>query len=131
MISGYLGPSDAVDRAMCRFTTAYADQTENDHQALVEAVASGRLAAEPGIRLQVDPTDSAAADRMTEWTKPSLTVTGSGIVNGYRSALPIALVTRLSISDNQCQSDRIVALRSPCGTTPDAAAVASVPVMCR
>lgn len=49
MISGYLGSSDAVDRAMCRFAKAYADQTEKDHQALVEAVASGRLAAEPGI----------------------------------------------------------------------------------
>jgi uncharacterized protein (DUF2252 family) len=49
MIVGYLGSSDRVDVALCRFARAYADQTERDHQALVDAVAAGRLAAEHGI----------------------------------------------------------------------------------
>ncbi|MBA2446313.1 MAG: DUF2252 domain-containing protein [Nocardioidaceae bacterium] len=49
MISGYLGGSDKVDRAMCRFARAYADQTERDHQALVTAVARGVLPATPNV----------------------------------------------------------------------------------
>ena len=49
MIAGYLGKSDKVDAALCRFARAYADQTERDHQALVDAVDSGRLPAERGI----------------------------------------------------------------------------------
>ncbi|NJN00720.1 MAG: DUF2252 family protein, partial [Aquincola sp.] len=47
MIAGYVGRSDTLDRAMCRFACAYADQTEIDHQALVRAVARGVLPAEP------------------------------------------------------------------------------------
>ena len=47
-IAGYVGSSDAVDAAMCRFARAYADQTERDHAALVAAVARGRLPADPG-----------------------------------------------------------------------------------
>jgi uncharacterized protein (DUF2252 family) len=43
MIAGYIGRSDRLDTAMCRFARAYADQTERDHQALVAAVARGRL----------------------------------------------------------------------------------------
>jgi len=41
MIAGYAGKSDALDRAMCRFARAYADQTEADHATLVRAVAQG------------------------------------------------------------------------------------------
>ena len=48
MIAGYVGGSDKLDLAMCRFARAYADQTEQDHQALVDAVDNGRLAAERG-----------------------------------------------------------------------------------
>lgn len=44
-VSGYLGKGDAFDRAMGRFALAYADQTEQDHAALVEAVRSGRVEA--------------------------------------------------------------------------------------
>jgi uncharacterized protein (DUF2252 family) len=44
-ISGYLGKSDNFDQAIGRFAIAYADQTERDHAALVEAVNSGRLKA--------------------------------------------------------------------------------------
>ena len=47
MIAGYLGRHDKVDRAMCQFAQAYADQTEKDHQALVAAVARGLLPADP------------------------------------------------------------------------------------
>lgn len=49
MIVGYLGRSDKVDVALCRFAHAYADQTERDHETLVKAVAAGRVAAEYGI----------------------------------------------------------------------------------
>jgi uncharacterized protein (DUF2252 family) len=43
MIAGYLGSSDKLDRAMCRFARDYADQTERDYQALLAAVAQGVL----------------------------------------------------------------------------------------
>jgi uncharacterized protein (DUF2252 family) len=48
-ISGYLGSSDVFDKAIGKFAMAYADQTLSDHQALVEAIESGRVAAETGI----------------------------------------------------------------------------------
>jgi hypothetical protein len=48
MIAGYVGGKDNVDRALCRFARAYADQTERDHQSLVDAVARGVLESEPG-----------------------------------------------------------------------------------
>ena len=48
MIAGYLGTSDKVDVALCRFARAYADQTERDHQSLLDAVARGLLPSEPG-----------------------------------------------------------------------------------
>ncbi|MDQ6782773.1 MAG: DUF2252 domain-containing protein [Actinomycetota bacterium] len=46
MIAGYLGRSEKVDAAFCRFARSYADQTERDHQALVDAVGRGALPAE-------------------------------------------------------------------------------------
>jgi hypothetical protein len=49
MIAGYLGGGDNVDRAMCRFARAYADQTERDHAELLRAVQRGALPAETGI----------------------------------------------------------------------------------
>ena len=45
-IAGYLGPNDRFDEAVARFATAYADQTERDHAALVAAVRQGRVSAE-------------------------------------------------------------------------------------
>jgi uncharacterized protein (DUF2252 family) len=44
-ISGYLGSGDAFDQALRRCARAYADQTEQDHAALVKAVKSGRILA--------------------------------------------------------------------------------------
>jgi hypothetical protein len=44
-----LGKGDVADRAFARFTSAYADQTEADHQALQRAVKPGRLPAEHGV----------------------------------------------------------------------------------
>ena len=44
-IAGYLGNGDRFDRAVGTFALAYADQTERDHQALVEAVRAGRVRA--------------------------------------------------------------------------------------
>ena len=49
MIAGYVGASNKLDVALCRFARAYADQTERDHQALVDAVARGELPVEHGI----------------------------------------------------------------------------------
>ena len=46
MISGYVGGSDKLDRALTHFARAYADQTEADHAALVRAVANGVLPVE-------------------------------------------------------------------------------------
>ena len=48
-ISGYLGSGEVFDKAISKFAMAYADQTMRDHQALVEAIESGRVEAETGI----------------------------------------------------------------------------------
>jgi uncharacterized protein (DUF2252 family) len=48
-IAAYLGGTDVFDRAITQFASAYADQNERDHQALVDAVASGRITAEQGL----------------------------------------------------------------------------------
>ncbi len=57
MIAGYVGGSDKVDCAMCRFARAYADQTEADHGALIKAVAQGILP------IEVPPERQTAAPR--------------------------------------------------------------------
>jgi uncharacterized protein (DUF2252 family) len=48
-ISGYVGSGKVLAKAVTEFAVAYADQTERDHQALVEAIESGRVIAERGI----------------------------------------------------------------------------------
>jgi uncharacterized protein (DUF2252 family) len=48
-IAAYLGGSDVFDRAIAEFAAAYADQNERDYEALVKAVASGRITAERGL----------------------------------------------------------------------------------
>ena len=48
-IAAYLGGADVFDQAIVEFAALYADQNERDHQALVEAVAAGRLTAQQGI----------------------------------------------------------------------------------
>jgi uncharacterized protein (DUF2252 family) len=48
-IAGYLGPGAVFDDALAAFATAYADQTERDHSALVKAVQAGRLQALTGV----------------------------------------------------------------------------------
>jgi uncharacterized protein (DUF2252 family) len=48
-ISSYLGGSEAFDRAITEFAAAYADQNERDYKSLVDAVASGRIIAEPDV----------------------------------------------------------------------------------
>ena len=45
MISGYMGRSPKLDRAITRFAQVYADQNEQDHAELLEAVRSGRIEA--------------------------------------------------------------------------------------
>jgi uncharacterized protein (DUF2252 family) len=44
-LSGYMGKSDAFDRAIAAFSMAYADQNEKDHAALERAVRSGKVKA--------------------------------------------------------------------------------------
>lgn len=48
-IAGYLGGGEVFDEAIGRFAIAYANQTELDHAALVQAVRAGRIPAELGI----------------------------------------------------------------------------------
>ena len=48
-IGDYLGADDAFDDAIGAFALAYADQTERDHQALVDAIAAGRIPAVAGV----------------------------------------------------------------------------------
>ncbi|WP_194916226.1 DUF2252 domain-containing protein [Catenulispora rubra] len=40
-ISAYLGGGDSFDRAMGRWAVAYADQTREDHKALIDAIKTG------------------------------------------------------------------------------------------
>lgn len=49
MISGYLGSGDTFDRALVAFSQDYADQNDRDYEAMIAAVASGRLEATDGI----------------------------------------------------------------------------------
>jgi uncharacterized protein (DUF2252 family) len=54
-ISGYLGRGDRFERAIAAFAETYADQTGQDHAALVAAVQAGRISVEersPGIDSQ-------------------------------------------------------------------------------
>lgn len=48
-ISGYLGKGTVFDEAVADFAIAYADQTEQDYQLLVEAVNNGQVVAQTGI----------------------------------------------------------------------------------
>ena len=49
MIAGYVGKATNVDRAMVAFSRCYAEQVEQDHARLEQAVRSGRLPAEHGV----------------------------------------------------------------------------------
>jgi uncharacterized protein (DUF2252 family) len=48
-IRGYIGKNNSFAEAITAFAEAYADQTERDHWALVEAVNAGRIIAETGV----------------------------------------------------------------------------------
>ena len=48
-IAGYCGRSKGLDEAMGDFAEAYGAQTERDHDALVKAIAAGKIPAEMGI----------------------------------------------------------------------------------
>jgi hypothetical protein len=48
-IAAYLGNSDSFDQALSAFGETYADQNEQDYDALKTAVKSGRVKAETGL----------------------------------------------------------------------------------
>ncbi len=48
-IAAYLGRGPRFDKAIARFSTAYADQNQRDHQRLADAVAAGEITARTGI----------------------------------------------------------------------------------
>ena len=48
-IASYLGASERFDRAIEAFAVAYADLTERDHAALVQAAVNGRVTAVEGV----------------------------------------------------------------------------------
>jgi hypothetical protein len=45
VLAGYMGKSEVFDEAVAAFSTAYADQNEKDHAALVRAVRKKKLKA--------------------------------------------------------------------------------------
>ncbi len=45
-LSGYLGKSDAFEKALASFSFAYADRNEKDHAALTRAIRSGKVKAQ-------------------------------------------------------------------------------------
>jgi uncharacterized protein (DUF2252 family) len=45
-LSGYMGDDSDFDKAIAEFAMAYADQTEHDWRALLDAIKSGRISAE-------------------------------------------------------------------------------------
>jgi uncharacterized protein (DUF2252 family) len=49
LISGYLGSGSEFDKAIAQFSVEYAEQNEKDYQALVDAVAAGRVQAVMGL----------------------------------------------------------------------------------
>jgi hypothetical protein len=48
-IAAYLGAGPNFEKAIARFSTAYADQNERDYERLAEAVTSGEVTAEFGV----------------------------------------------------------------------------------
>ena len=48
-IGAYLGNSDTFAQALADFAHHYADQNEADHQALVDAIAAGTVAAQDNV----------------------------------------------------------------------------------
>ncbi|MEA2588938.1 MAG: hypothetical protein QOH66_1865, partial [Actinomycetota bacterium] len=44
---GYLGHSDEFDEALVTFAHAYADQTERDRTAMLDAAKAGRIEVSP------------------------------------------------------------------------------------
>ncbi len=46
VLSGYMGKSDTFDQAIADFSVGYADQSERDHGALMNAVRAGKLEVE-------------------------------------------------------------------------------------
>ena len=48
-IAAYLGDDDAFDRSVTDFSERYADQNEQDYEAFVKAIRSGRLEALEGV----------------------------------------------------------------------------------
>ncbi len=48
-VAAYLGRGANFDKAIARFSAAYADQNELDHQRLGDAVSAGDVAVESGV----------------------------------------------------------------------------------
>ena len=48
-VAAYLGDDDDFSQAIAAFAELYADHTEREHAALLEAIRSGRLPAETGV----------------------------------------------------------------------------------
>jgi uncharacterized protein (DUF2252 family) len=55
LVSGYLGSTSEFDKAIAEFSVAYAAQNEKDFQALVDAVATGRVQAVMGLLIIGNP----------------------------------------------------------------------------
>lgn len=49
LLAGYCGKNEELDEAVAGFAMLYADRTEADHEELLAAIKSGRIAAELGV----------------------------------------------------------------------------------
>jgi uncharacterized protein (DUF2252 family) len=49
VIAAYLGTGDAFDRSITNFAQRYADQNEQDYEAFIKAIRTGRIAALEGV----------------------------------------------------------------------------------
>ncbi|MBD0708351.1 MULTISPECIES: DUF2252 domain-containing protein [unclassified Streptomyces] len=49
LIAGYCGKGEEFDEAVAAFAVSYADRTTADHADLLDAIRTGRIAADPGV----------------------------------------------------------------------------------
>ena len=76
-IAAYLGTGSGFDRAIARFSAAYADQNELDHQRLAAAVAADEVPAQTGISGTATPRQVIRALSMPGDALPAQVLAGA------------------------------------------------------
>jgi Uncharacterized protein conserved in bacteria (DUF2252) len=49
VIAAYLGTGDGFDRSITNFAQCYADRNEQDYEAIIKAIRTGRITALEGV----------------------------------------------------------------------------------